>query len=83
MSWHLTLKIENGNLAKRLVGASLFCFKGVLAHSLIHYSLSNQLRQLGVYLTLYETDYYSIFYNIFELARIIKVVTLFKKISLN
>jgi hypothetical protein len=32
---------------------------------------------------LYETNHYSIFYNIFESARVIKVVALFKKISLN
>ena len=98
---------------------------------MIHYSLSNQLRQLELYLTflvliyfghcfvhnveeilsflltladnpkpagievvalpeaadglayLYETNHYNIFYNIFESARVIKVVALFKKISQN
>ncbi|MEW5956394.1 MAG: hypothetical protein AB1801_01625 [Chloroflexota bacterium] len=32
---------------------------------------------------LYETDQWSIFYDIFELAQVVKVVAIFKKISLN
>jgi mRNA-degrading endonuclease RelE of RelBE toxin-antitoxin system len=32
---------------------------------------------------LYETGTYSIFYDIFEIARVVKVVAIFKKINLN
>jgi hypothetical protein len=32
---------------------------------------------------LYETDYYSIYYNIFETARVVRIVAIFKKISSN
>jgi hypothetical protein len=32
---------------------------------------------------LYETDTYSIFYDIFEIARVVKIVAIFKKVSLN
>jgi hypothetical protein len=32
---------------------------------------------------LYETDDYSIFYNIFETARVVKIVAIFRKFSLS
>ena len=32
---------------------------------------------------LYETDTYSIYYDIFEIAQVVKVVAIFKKINLN
>lgn len=32
---------------------------------------------------LYETNFWSIFYDVFEIAQVVKVVAIFKKISLN